>query len=97
LLEIATLYGVPVADIMAANGLTDQDILRIGQKLIIPGVTKRDVAAAEGDVHIVQAGESLLSIALLYGVTVDELQQANDLDNPDSIYVGQELIIPKQQ
>jgi len=97
LLEIATLYGVPVADIMAANGLTDQDILRIGQKLIIPGVTKRDVAAAQGDVHIVQAGESLLSIALLYGVTVDELQTANDLDNPDSIYVGQELIIPKQQ
>lgn len=97
LLEIATLYGVPVADIMAANGLTDQDILRIGQRLIIPGVTKRDVAAAQGDIHIVQAGESLLSIALLYGVTVDELQQANGLDNPDSIYVGQELIIPKQQ
>jgi LysM repeat protein len=97
LLEIATLYGVPVADIMAANGLTDQDILRIGQKLIIPGVTKRDVAAAQGDIHIVQSGESLLSIALLYGVTVDELQQANGLDNPDAIYVGQELIIPKQQ
>jgi len=97
LLEIATLYGVSVADIMAANSLTEQDILRIGQKLIIPGVTKRDVAAAQGDVHIVQAGESLLSIALLYGVTVDELQQANDLNNPDAIYVGQELVIPKQQ
>jgi LysM repeat protein len=81
---------------MAANNLTDQDILRIGQKLIIPGVTKRDVAAAQGNVHVVQSGESLLSIALLYGVTVEELQEANDLDNPDSIFVGQELIIPVQ-
>jgi len=97
LIEIATLYGVPVDDIMAANNLTEQDILRIGQKLIIPGVTKRDVAAAEGDIHIVQAGESLLSIALLFGVTVEELQEANDLDNPDAIYIGQELIIPTQQ
>jgi LysM repeat protein len=96
LLEISAMYGVSVADIMAANNLTDQDILRIGQKLIIPGVTKRDVAAAQGNVHVVQSGESLLSIALLYGVTVEELQEANDLDNPDSIFVGQELIIPVQ-
>jgi LysM repeat protein len=81
---------------MAANGLTDQDILRIGQELIIPGVTARDVAEAQGNVHVVAAGESLLSIALLYGVTVEELQAANELDNPDSIFIGQELIIPFQ-
>lgn len=94
LLEIAAIYGVSVADIMAANGLTDQDILRIGQQLVIPGITRRDAAAAQGNIHIVQAGESLLSIALIYGVTVEELQAANDLANPDAIFVGQELIIP---
>ena len=64
--------------------------------MIIPGVSERDVAAAQGNVHVVQAGESLLSIALLYGVTVEELQAANELDNPDSIFIGQELIIPAQ-
>ena len=96
LLEIAALYGVSVADIMAANGLTDQDILRIGQELTIPGVTQRDIAIAQGNVHVVQGGESLLSIALLYGVTIEELQDANELDNPDSIFIGQELIIPVQ-
>jgi LysM repeat protein len=94
LIEIATLYGVSVAEITAANGMTDQDILRIGQQLIIPGVTQRDIAIAQGNVHTVQPGESLLSIALLYGVTVEELQAANELDNPDSIFIGQELIIP---
>lgn len=96
LIEIATLYGVSVAEIVAANGLTNQDILRIGQELIIPGVSVRDIAAAQGNIHIVQAGESLLSIALLYGVTVEELQLANELDNPDSIFIGQELLIPAQ-
>ena len=96
LIEIATLYGVSVADITAANGLTDQDILRIGQELIIPGVTARDIAIAQGNVHVVQPGETLLSIALLYGVTTEEIQAANELDNPDSIFIGQELIIPVQ-
>jgi LysM repeat protein len=96
LLEIAALYGVAVAEITAANGMTDQDILRVGQELIIPGVTARDVAVTQGNVHVVQPGESLLSIALIYGVTVEELQEANELDNPDSIFIGQELIIPSQ-
>lgn len=96
LLEISAIYGVPVAEIMAANGLTEQDILRIGQQLVIPGITARDVAAATGNIHTVQPGESLLSIALLYGVTVEELQEANELDNPDAIFIGQELIIPRQ-
>ena len=95
LLEISAIYNVSVADIMDANGLTN-DILRIGQELTIPGVTKRDIAVAQGNVHVVQAGESLLSIALIYGVTVEELQDANELDNPDSIFIGQELIIPAQ-
>ncbi len=96
LLEIAALYGVSVAEIMTANGITDQDILRIGQELTIPGVTQRDIAVARGNVHVVQAGESLLSIALQYGVTVEELEEANELPNPDSIFIGQELIIPVQ-
>lgn len=94
LIEIATLYGVSMEEIMAANGLTSQDILRIGQELIIPGVSARDIAVAQGNVHVVQAGESLLSIALLYGVTTEDLQAANELVNPDAIYIGQELIIP---
>lgn len=96
LLEISAIYGVPVAQILAANGLREQDILRIGQELIIPGVTARDVAAAQGNIHTVQAGESLLSIALLYGVTVEEIQEANELNNPDAIFIGQELIIPQR-
>ncbi len=97
LIGISLLYGVSVDEIAAANGLTTQDILRIGQELIIPGVTERDIAIAQGHVHVVQLGETLLSIALDYYVTTQELEEANDLDNPDSIFVGQELIIPPPQ
>ena len=96
LIEIALLYGITTEELAAANGMAVDGILRIGQELVVPGVTQRDAAVAQGSVHVVQPGESLLSIALLYGVTIEELQAANDLANPDSINIGQELIIPVQ-
>jgi LysM repeat protein len=44
--------------------------------------------------HVVQAGETLYSIASRYGVTVEAIMAANDLTNANYIYVGQRLVIP---
>ncbi len=44
--------------------------------------------------HVVQAGETLLRIAALYSVSVDELAAANHIANTDKIYAGQTLLIP---
>jgi len=51
--------------------------------------------AQEQTVHIVQAGESLLALALRYGTTVEAIVRANGLTNPDSIQLGQSLVIPE--
>lgn len=96
LLIIAQKYGVEASAIAAANGIANPNQLRVGQKLTIPGVTQQEAERARGQVHVVQAGESLLSIAVQYGVTTEELSALNNLSNPDAIYVGQELIIPAQ-
>lgn len=45
-------------------------------------------------VHQVYSGEVLSSIAVRYGTTVDVLMTHNDLENPDRLQVGQELLIP---
>lgn len=45
-------------------------------------------------VHTVEEGENLTSIALDYGVTVEEILAINNLANGDLLQVGQELIIP---
>jgi len=42
----------------------------------------------------VQAGENLTWIAQRYGVSVTALMRANNITDPDTIYVGQQLIIP---
>lgn len=44
--------------------------------------------------HIVQPGDTLWSIAARYGVTVDAILRANNLINPNFIYLGQTLVIP---
>lgn len=46
------------------------------------------------ETHTVQNGESLTSIALLYGTSVNALVQANGLQDPNSIQIGQVLAIP---
>jgi hypothetical protein len=44
--------------------------------------------------YIVQQGDTLSSIARLYGVTVSQMQQANCLANPNNIIVGLSLRVP---
>jgi N-acetylmuramoyl-L-alanine amidase len=46
-----------------------------------------------GITHIVQAGDTLWGISQKYGVTIEQIKEANGLTS-DTIYVGQKLIIP---
>ena len=48
----------------------------------------------EAATHIVQTGDTLSSIARQYGLTANEIAQANNINNPNQIFLGQELIIP---
>lgn len=52
------------------------------------------VMTGEHHIHVVARGETLARIAVRYNTTEAELIRLNSLDNPDLIYVGQELIVP---
>ena len=96
--SLALLYQVSVGALVQANNLADEDALALGQELFVPGVTAPPAAPAEavrvGLTHIVQAGETLSSIALFYQVSVGALVQANSLADEDALALGQELFVP---
>jgi len=48
----------------------------------------------EPALHVVRAGESLAALAGAYGVSVQDMVEANAIRDPDKIEVGQELVIP---
>jgi len=60
-----------------------------------PAATATSAPQSVGaEVYVVQAGDSLLGIALNFGLTMDALLEANNLTNPDFVFVGQRLTIP---
>jgi len=92
---IAADYGIDATALAAANNLANPNMLRVGQQLIIPGVTQQQAIEARGIRHTVASGESLSQIAQTYGVTVEQILAVNGLDDPNTIVVGQELLIPQ--
>ncbi|NJN54157.1 MAG: LysM peptidoglycan-binding domain-containing protein [Anaerolineae bacterium] len=99
LVSISQQFGVSVADIMAANGLTDPNNLTVGQQLIIPApgsVTPVAPAPPTGSeqVYTVRPGDNLFRIGLQYGCTVDQLSAYNNIPAPYTIFVGDQILIP---
>lgn len=60
------------------------------KKIFMPAISQMPGMRA----HIVQPGETLLEIAIRYGVTVQELADANSLENPNKLVPGRILLIP---
>jgi LysM repeat protein len=50
--------------------------------------------AAQQNTYVVQPGDTLARIASQFGTTVAALQSANNIANPNRIFVGQVLVLP---
>jgi LysM repeat protein len=80
------------------NNLKDENYIFVGQNLIIS--ESHENLSKESDLingyHIVQTGENLTEISNKYNLKVIDLIEINNLNNPDSIKVGQKLILRKK-
>src|SRR5215218_2275657 len=106
---LAKRYNVSSAAILQANGYKGPRVLSPGQQLIIPKQAavaaaapalappvSKPVAAAAGpsSVHIVNRGDTLMSIARRNNVPVGELAKANNLDHTAKLSLGMKLTVP---
>jgi len=94
-LEVLAARFTPMPPVILAATPTAETADTVPGESVTPTVDAAPAPeAGESDVYIVQAGDSLLSIAGRYGITLDELVTANGLDDPNFVFSGQRLVIP---
>lgn len=82
---------------LVVNGTAAPGSAAVAGPTIVENVTTAAPATTGIErTHIVQIGEHLASIARLYGLHWTTIARANNLQNPNQIYAGQQLIIPAQ-
>jgi murein DD-endopeptidase MepM/ murein hydrolase activator NlpD len=89
---IAARFGISVDDLEKANGISDPNQLKIGDRLTIPGLS-----GIEGVVVTdrVPYGETIRSLARRNNLPVDALVKLNRLTSPAELYAGAIMILPE--
>ena len=95
--KIAKRYDTTTEILAAINGICDVNQIYVGQKILLAGAefeTDDEVDPEPISVTVlVDIGDSLSKIAKQYDTTVDDLMVANDITDPNLLFVGQELVV----
>jgi N-acetylmuramoyl-L-alanine amidase len=93
-----------VAAIASASGIADPDLIRIGQRLLIPGRTAaaaaapspplRQARAVPGHGYRIQPSDTLYSLARWAGTSLPALLAANPGIDPHKIEIGDAVRLP---
>jgi len=91
LAQIARANGTTVAALASLNGISDADLIYVGQKLKLTSATTGSSTTTS---YTVRSGDTLGTIASRHGTSVAALVQLNGLKNPNLIRIGQVLKVP---
>ena len=96
--SISKFYSINKDLIIKLNNLKDENYIFVGQNLIISESSENLTKQSDfiKNYHIVQTGENLTDISNKYNLKVIELIEINNINNPDSIKVGQKLTVRKK-
>ncbi|MEK6264807.1 MAG: LysM peptidoglycan-binding domain-containing protein [Clostridium sp.] len=87
LYTIAHNYNSTLENVLKFNKIPDPNLIYPGQKIVIP------LSPPEAIIYTVKSGDSLYSIAIRYGTTVNNLVIYNYLNSPYIIYLKQQLVV----
>jgi N-acetylmuramoyl-L-alanine amidase/LysM repeat protein len=91
---IADAFNVKSQAIQDANGLQDPNAIKAGMVLTIPGSAPPPTPTPSDTKYTVKPGDTMLSIAIALGVKAQAIQDANGIQDPNALQVGQVLTIP---
>ncbi len=97
--KIASLYNVSVNELKQWNGLDDNSVLKIGQKIYLEKsrekVVRNEGIKSLGDMYIVKPGDTLSKIAKENNTSVKTIMELNNLKENMVLKVGQTIILSK--
>lgn len=88
---IAAKFGVSEQKIMSLNGISNPNLIYVGQVLKFEASAPAAPATLN---YVVKSGDTLSQIAASHSTTTSELQRLNGISNPNAIYIGQVLHLP---
>jgi LysM repeat protein len=96
---IANLYGSTVDELVSLNGIVNPNLIIIGDKLEVPGVSSDPTPAPESApttevTYTIEDGDTLTHIADHFGVPIEEIASANGIEDWGYIISGHTLVIP---
>ncbi len=104
---ISRQFGLSMEELLAANGLSEGALLRVGQVLQIPQTESAAESASVTDdaasapaptpeplVHTVASGDTIGALAVRYQVSSAEIARVNNISLNKVLSIGETLIIP---
>lgn len=95
--RIALRLGIDTESLLRMNNLERNARLRAGQALLLPATDRELRVVGESQQYVVQPGDSLSEIARKFGLNLADLMSANRISNPNTISVGERLIVPGRE
>lgn len=90
--NLAIQYGTTVERLVELNNIANPNLIFAGNTLLVPINDGKKQTVT----YTVKRGDTLGSIAKRYGISVQQLINANNIKSPNLIYVGQILTIPTE-
>ncbi|MCK5817800.1 MAG: LysM peptidoglycan-binding domain-containing protein [Psychromonas sp.] len=94
---ISQNYQVSTNNLLKWNHLRKNEVLRLGQIILIKGPLTATITRENVLKHTVVEGDNLSKLSHLYGISVDEMAKWNKLNKKSPLKLGNVLIIKSQK
>lgn len=91
--QIAIRYNTSYQYLAKVNNIPNPNLIFVGQKICVPSLENNNINDTSHKLYIVQRGNTLTYISHLFGVSISEIVELNDIKNPNLIFTGEVLKI----
>ncbi len=94
LLRFGKFIGLRKSGLFLMAPVIDKVAEFVDQRIRVSDFSAETTLTSDGGVYVIESGDTIWDIASRFGTTVEAIVEANDMENPAELQVGQEIVIP---